>query len=187
MENKETHGANGVKMYEGMFVVDSAKAAADWDGTIGFIKNILSRSDAEIVSINKWDERKLAYDIKKASRGTYVLCYFKADGGKISEIERDVRLSEQIMRVLILSTEAMSPEDIEKETPAMLAEKYGRKAAEKEAVQEEAPSLGVDTELEVSETELPEETESSDSSSELGADFESEEEEDGEVSSETGM
>ena len=101
------------KLYEAMFLVNSEQAA-DWDQINKTIENILKRSEAEIVSIRKWDERKLAYKIKKQSHGIYILCYFKADGEKIKDIERDVRLSERIMRVLILNTDAMSQEDIEK-------------------------------------------------------------------------
>lgn len=118
------------KIYEAMFLVDSTEAATDWEGITGLITNILQRADAEVVTLKKWDDRKLAYAIGGKDRGTYILCYFKAPGAKVGEIERDVQLSERIMRVLILSAEGMSKDDIEKETPAGIAEKQGRKTAE---------------------------------------------------------
>jgi small subunit ribosomal protein S6 len=93
------------RLYEGMFLVDSALAAADWDGTLALVDNILKRADAEIVVMRKWDERRLAYDIEHKSRGTYILVYFKADTQRIGGIEKDVQLNEKIMRVLILTTE----------------------------------------------------------------------------------
>ena len=102
------------KLYEAMFLIDSAEAASDWEGINTIIKNILERAEAEIVSIRKWDERKLAYQINGKTRGTYILCYFRAEGKSIRDIERDVQLSERIMRVLILSAEHVSEEDIEK-------------------------------------------------------------------------
>jgi ribosomal protein S6 len=105
-----------------MFLVDSGKAAADWQGTTGAIETVLTRSEAEVVSLNKWDERRLAYDINKKSRGTYILTYFKCDPLKIGAIERDVQLSEKIMRVMVLRTDRMSEEDIAKPTPVMAAE-----------------------------------------------------------------
>jgi small subunit ribosomal protein S6 len=111
------------KLYEGMFLVDSSLAGADWDGTISAIKTILEKVKAEIVSIEKWDDRKLAYDIKGKSRGTYILSYFRVDGSRIKDIEHAVRLSEKIMRVLILSADNLSQEDIDKETPAMKQQK----------------------------------------------------------------
>jgi small subunit ribosomal protein S6 len=112
-----------------MFLVDSALAARDWEGINKTIKNILKKAKAEIVSIDKWDERKLAYDIKGQSRGTYILCYFKVDGQKIGEIERDAKLSEKIMRVLILNAEHMTEEDIRKATSSSEKEKRGEEAA----------------------------------------------------------
>ena len=52
-----------------------------------------------MVAIRKWGERKLAYDIEHKTRGTYILAYFKADGRRIAGIEKDVLLSEKVMRV----------------------------------------------------------------------------------------
>jgi small subunit ribosomal protein S6 len=96
-----------------MFLVDSALATADWEGTLAVVENILKRADAEVVAIRKWGERKLAYDIEHKSRGTYILAYFKAEGRRITGIEKDVQLSEKIMRALILGTEKRPPEMIE--------------------------------------------------------------------------
>jgi small subunit ribosomal protein S6 len=110
------------KLYEAMFLVDSAQAT-EWDKTISTLKSVLKKADGEIVSMRKWSERKLAYEINGKTRGTYILCYFKADGGRIREIEKAVQLSDQIMRVLILSAEGIGQDDIEKETPAELDEK----------------------------------------------------------------
>ena len=126
------------KLYEGMFLVDTAVAAADWKDVTGRIETILKRVGAEIISLRKWDDRKLAYDFKKISRGTYILTYFRCEGEGISEIEKAVRLSEQIMRVLILNAEHMTQEDIEKETPAtqIEREKEEREAAAKERAEE---------------------------------------------------
>lgn len=135
------------RTYEGMFLVDSGEAAADWQGTIGVIETVLSRSEAEAVTLKKWDERRLTYDINKKNRGTYILTYFDCDPLKISAIERDVQLSEKIMRVMILRTDRMSAEDIAKPTPAMVleneaarrSEAAAEKAAEAEATAEAEP------------------------------------------------
>ena len=115
------------RLYEGMFLVDSAQAAADWDGTLSVISNILQRAEAEVVSMRKWQERKLAYEIDHKTRGTYILCYFKAEGARIAGIEKDVLLSEKVMRVLVLGTEKRPPEMIERD--ATLAESEDKPAS----------------------------------------------------------
>lgn len=141
------------KLYEGMFLVDSAQTGADWEGVITTIRTILRKAEAEIVSLRKWDDRRLAYDINGKSRGTYILCYFKADGERIQEIEKAVQLSEQIMRVLILSAEHLTADDIEKDTPATKVEreKEKRKTA-KEGTREETEDLQ-ESELNMDEDE----------------------------------
>jgi small subunit ribosomal protein S6 len=117
------------KLYEGMFLVDSAQAA-DWDAMKAVLEGVLKRADAEIVEMKKWDDRRLAYEVNKKNRGTYILCYFNADCDKIQDVEKGVQLSEEIMRVLILSTEQMSDEDMKRDTPVVKAEKETAAAEE---------------------------------------------------------
>jgi small subunit ribosomal protein S6 len=119
------------KLYEGMFLVDSALASDDWDVMINTIQNLLARYDADIESIKKWDSRRLAYKINGKIYGMYILAYFRIDGTKISSIERDVQLSENIMRVMILRTDRMSKEDLEKDTPMDKVERREKEIAEK--------------------------------------------------------
>jgi small subunit ribosomal protein S6 len=115
-----------------LFLVDSAEAAADWQGINEHIKKVFERNGAQIVSIRKWDERPLAYTIMGKNRGTYILVYFNSPSDKIALIERDSQLSERIMRVLILRADHLTKEDMEKETPAMMVEKQAREQRESE-------------------------------------------------------
>jgi small subunit ribosomal protein S6 len=123
----------GPKLYEAMFLVDSAEATTDWDGVTANIKNILEKAGAEIISIKKWDDRKLAYPIKGKSKGAYILCYFKVEGSKLQEIDRDIHLSERIMRALVLCAENRQIEDVEK-GPA--SQTTGESKTRKRAVEE---------------------------------------------------
>jgi small subunit ribosomal protein S6 len=132
------------KLYEAMFLVDSADAAADWDGVNATIKNVLERAGAEIVSIRKWEDRRLAYEIEGKARGLYVLSYFRAEGGRIREIERDVQLSERIMRALILLAEHLSDADIEKDTPAEAADRPRRRPASETVEEAESEQISAE-------------------------------------------
>jgi len=117
-----------IRLYEGLFLVDSDSAASDWDGVNSNIRRILERSGAEIVSMKKWDERRLAYEIQGKSRGTYILTYFNVAGDKIAAIERNVRLSEQIMRVLIvraLAAPSAQADEVEEVDPKREKEHLG--------------------------------------------------------------
>ena len=98
-----------VKLYEGMFIVDSAKGGSEFPGTIRLIASMLTRHGAQIDRIEKWSERKFAFPIRQSKRGIYVLVYFNVDGQAISKIREDIALSEEILRVLILVPLAVSP------------------------------------------------------------------------------
>jgi ribosomal protein S6 len=99
----------GVNLYEGMFIVDSAKGGSEFPGTIRLIASMLTRHGAQIDRVEKWAERKFAFPIKQSKRGIYVLVYFNVDGQAIAKIREDIALSEEILRVLILTPFAVSP------------------------------------------------------------------------------
>ena len=119
------------RLYEGMFLVDTALAAQEWQKILDEIQRVMDRAGAEVVSLKKWDERRLCYEVQGKGRGTYILTYFNSETDKIGGIERDVQLSEIITRVLVLRTDRMTPEDLEKLTPleAVAAEEAERAAA----------------------------------------------------------
>jgi small subunit ribosomal protein S6 len=144
------------KLYEAMFLVDSADAGSDWDGVIAAITKTLERAEVDIVSITKWDDRRLAYEIKRKARGTYILCYFRSDGQNNDQIETAVQLSEKIIRVLILCVDWMTDEDIEKDTPATRDEKEKQeRAAAREAAEQAKASKAVEAETEAAEEVKP--------------------------------
>jgi len=147
-----------VKLYEAMFLVDSSRAASDWDGLLSEIRKILERAGAEILSLKKWDERQLAYRVKRHTRGTYILSYFRADGSGVTDIERDVYLSEPILRVLILAAEGRQ-QDVDKETPVTLEQKKQQEARQAEASErhEQPVSAPAETKQEAEAARAPDE------------------------------
>jgi small subunit ribosomal protein S6 len=102
-----------VKTYEGMFVMDPS-LAPNWSSAEAEINRILQRADAKVLGMKNWSERKLAYSIGQHKRGLYVLTYFQTTPDKIAGLERDVQLSEQMVRILVLRRDEMTPELIEK-------------------------------------------------------------------------
>jgi len=109
------------KTYEGMFLVDAGNP--DFEASSEPVRTVLDRSEAEVLSIKPWDERKLAYEIKGRKRGLYVLTYFKIDPGKVAELERDAELSESIIRMLLLRRDHLTEEQLNAKTPAMSIER----------------------------------------------------------------
>ena len=150
------------RMYEGMFLVDSASATSNWDDVESELQRVFDRADAEVLSLRKWDDRRLCYDISGHKRGTYILTYFNIDPDRISGIERDVKLNEKLLRVLILRADCIPEAIREAPTPFMMHTKSASESVKEEDslensdVEEEVePSAGQDegvSEIELSDT-----------------------------------
>jgi ribosomal protein S6 len=89
--------------YEAMFLLDNTPATEDFEGTAGQVDAILRKHGAEIVHKEKWDERKLAYEIRGHRRATYYLVYFRAPSRAIREVAQDAGLNQVILRHLALA------------------------------------------------------------------------------------
>ncbi len=90
------------KRYEAMFIVDSTLAAKDFAGVRTHIHQILEKNGAEILASDRWDERRLAYDIRGVKRGTYILTYFLAPPEKVVEANHSLEMSDVVLRHMIL-------------------------------------------------------------------------------------
>lgn len=120
-----------LKTYEGMFLVDAGKPSLD--EAIAPIQQVLDRNQAQVLQMKKWDERRLAYEIAGRRRGLYVLTYFKAPPERITVIERDAQLNEEILRVLILAADHLSDEQMAAKTPAESGESRREERSEGES------------------------------------------------------
>jgi len=103
--------------YEGMFLLDPADAAHNWEELKNYVTDMVTRHGGEILYTERWPDRKLAYEIKGRRKGTYFLTYFKADGGAVAPLRREAQLSERILRVLVLKNDR-ALEEIEKRREA---------------------------------------------------------------------
>ncbi len=105
-----------MNQYETMFLFDPT-FASDFGNAKEEVERILKRAEAEIVFLEKWEERKLAYEIKGRKRGCYVLVYYNCAAEKIKGIERDAQLSEPVLRILVKRADGITPEHIAKFMP----------------------------------------------------------------------
>jgi ribosomal protein S6 len=84
-----------------MFVLDDSRCASNWDGVVREVRGLLERRGAEILTCDRWDERRLAYPIKHRTRAVYLLARFTAPSGALGPIKRDCGLADTVLRVLI--------------------------------------------------------------------------------------
>jgi small subunit ribosomal protein S6 len=81
----------------------------------------VERHGGQIIVIKKWDERKLTFELKRQKRGTYILCYFRGPSAAPAQIERDVRLSDIMLRVLILKADHLNEQEMAAMEPQPIA------------------------------------------------------------------
>ena len=68
--------------------------------TITKVKDILAKEGAELVGTNDMGMRKLAYPVEKHARGYYTVLFYKAEGTIINELERNLKISEDVIKFL---------------------------------------------------------------------------------------
>jgi len=101
-----------LNQYEAMFLFDPTFGAS-FDACESEVKRLMDRAEAELLFCRKWEERRLAHRIKGRKRGVYVLVYFKAPADRITPLERDAQISENILRLLVLRADYVTPELME--------------------------------------------------------------------------
>lgn len=106
-----------MKKYEAMFLVDQETANKKWDEIIGHIRTTLEKYKAEILDLDKWQDLKLAYPIKKRRKGTYIVAHFNLDPLKVAEVRHDFQLSDYVLRSLIISDTGKRQSVIEEPAP----------------------------------------------------------------------
>ncbi len=89
-----------MRIYEGMFVLDERRANENWGGVTAEVRELLERNGGQILTAEKWDERRLAYPIKGRTRAIYFLVRFTAPPNAIAELEHQCQLNDNILRVL---------------------------------------------------------------------------------------
>ena len=88
------------RTYEIMFIIRPDVEEADLDKLVeGFQKNVTD-GGGEIRSTEKMGRRRLAYTVRKFNDGFYVLLTVTAPGSLMAEIERRLRVSEQVIKFI---------------------------------------------------------------------------------------
>ena len=103
--------------YESIFIARQELGEKDLDNTVNNLKKILEKNDASLVDTESWGLRNLAYKIEKNKKGHYIVLKFEGNGLAIQELERNMRIDENVIRYLSLKTESINAE------PSILAKK----------------------------------------------------------------
>ena len=88
--------------YEVMLILDPSLEDDKKDATVETVKGIIA-AEGEVGNVDTWGMRKLAYPIQKKSEGYYVVIEFKAQPTLPKELDRRLKISDNVIRHMIVN------------------------------------------------------------------------------------
>lgn len=88
------------RFYEVMFIVRPDLAEEDVDKIVAGLEQTIANGGGTLRSVEKMGRRKLAYLVRKFSEGNYILLTVDADGPLVAELERRLRVTEQVIKFI---------------------------------------------------------------------------------------
>ncbi len=95
-----------MKRYETTIIIDPDVSDEDRDAFIERIKEMILQKEGFLVKLDKWGIQKLAYEIRKKTRGYYTLTDYCGTGTLVAELERFCRIDDRILKYMTILLEA---------------------------------------------------------------------------------
>jgi small subunit ribosomal protein S6 len=94
----ETQAIAAPRQYETIYVLrpDAGREASENISTR--VLDVISKQHGSLTRVENWGYRKLAYPVRKHGRGVYVYLKYVGDGALVSELERNLRLQDVVLK-----------------------------------------------------------------------------------------
>ena len=89
-----------MKLYETTIIFDPGLEEARVNEETERVTGPIAQAGGEVIEVQRWGKRRLAYEIGKKRDGIYTLMVHQGEGPQVKELERRLRLNESVMRVL---------------------------------------------------------------------------------------
>ncbi|OGV98097.1 MAG: 30S ribosomal protein S6 [Nitrospinae bacterium RIFCSPLOWO2_02_FULL_39_110] len=104
-----------MRPYESIFVLKPDLDEKKVDGQIEKVKEFIEKNGGKVITLEKWGKKKLAYIVKKNRFGIYVFIHFESEPALISNLQRNYKLNEDIIRYMTVlykeSAKKAAPEE----------------------------------------------------------------------------
>ena len=105
-----------MRRYETIFITYPDLPEEDINGLVERYSAIVRDRQGIVIKVEKWGKRKLAYEIEKQARGFYLLIDFAGSAAIVTELERNLRIGDKILKFMTVKTqEAVNLEELDKE------------------------------------------------------------------------
>lgn len=94
-----------MNFYETVFVCSPLLNEEEIDELIEKIKSLITKENGQVMNVNKWGRKKLAYPIKRHREGYYIFIEFQASGDLIKKLENLYQVTDKIIRYLTVKKE----------------------------------------------------------------------------------
>jgi len=94
-----------MQLYESIFIIRPSLTDDDTNKLIEKMKGLIEKAGATLLILENWGKKKLAYEIKRERRGTFVYLHFKAAGNVVGELEHSYRLEDSVLKFLTVRLE----------------------------------------------------------------------------------
>ena len=98
-----------MREYELVYIFKSALAEEEVERKLERFHAVLENGDSEITAVERWGKQQLAFPIRNETNGTYVVVQFAAEPSLLAELERRLKLDEDLLRYLIVLNEGELP------------------------------------------------------------------------------
>ncbi len=95
--------------YEVLYIVRPDLEEDKVQDVVKRVNTLIGRSGGSSDQTSLWGKRKLAYEVKHQKEGSYVLQDFKIDPGRVPELESALKITEEVLRHLIVRKPEKSP------------------------------------------------------------------------------
>jgi small subunit ribosomal protein S6 len=101
-----------LREYETIYILESTIDPDEADRIATRVKEIITARTGHLLKIDNWGKRKLAYPIRKSSRGVFVFVKYLGFEDLVAEIERNLRLLDAVVRYqTVVMKPDVKPED----------------------------------------------------------------------------
>lgn len=103
------------RTYESVAIINATLEDEQIESTISRMQETITTHGGEMLDLDKWGRKRLAYPINKAKSGYYVIFRFNASTNLIATLERNYRLDENVIRYLTIQLDKYALEAIAKQ------------------------------------------------------------------------
>ncbi len=94
-----------MRKYEVMFIVRPDITDEDLDKLVANLETNVTGAGGKVAHVERMGKRRLAYVVRKFQDGNYVLFQIEAPGSVIKELERRLRVTEQVIKFITVRTD----------------------------------------------------------------------------------